>query len=210
VRRPLFLTSVFIGTLVALANAQTKPLKIPVKLTAGTASLNNTVRGYATHDYILSAHQGQTMTVKLTSKSSFVYFVPLFADTGLGITDPPQSDLTEWEGALPKTSKYIIRVYLVRAEARRKGVAKYTLSIKLTGAVETSYRCSEGVNVLASIDPANTESAKITVDGSTFNLPRVESASGAKYSDGKITFWSKGSESLFERDGKTYKCSAQK
>jgi uncharacterized membrane protein len=32
-------------------------------------------------------------------------------------------------------------------------------------------------------------------------LPRVESASGAKYSDGSLTFWTKGDSAIFERAG---------
>lgn len=32
-------------------------------------------------------------------------------------------------------------------------------------------------------------------------LPRVPSASGAKYSDGSLTFWTKGGSALFERSG---------
>jgi uncharacterized membrane protein len=34
-------------------------------------------------------------------------------------------------------------------------------------------------------------------------LPQVESASGAKYSDGSLTFWTKGDTAIFERTGST-------
>lgn len=41
--------------------------------------------------------------------------------------------------------------------------------------------------------------------GRTLLLPETLSASGAKYSDGKATFWSKGEEALLKVDGTTYK-----
>lgn len=40
--------------------------------------------------------------------------------------------------------------------------------------------------------------------GRTLLLPETPSASGAKYTDGETTFWSKGEEALLEADGKTY------
>jgi putative lipoprotein len=40
---------------------------------------------------------------------------------------------------------------------------------------------------------------------STVLLPEVPAASGAKYSDGRTTFWSKGEEALIERDGRVYR-----
>ncbi len=40
----------------------------------------------------------------------------------------------------------------------------------------------------------------------TLTLPHVRSASGAKFSEGAITFWSRGEEASLERDGQTVKC----
>ncbi|MGE5256200.1 MAG: YbaY family lipoprotein [Hyphomicrobiales bacterium] len=40
--------------------------------------------------------------------------------------------------------------------------------------------------------------------GRTLLLPEIASGSGAKYTDGKTTFWNKGEEALLEVDGKTY------
>jgi putative lipoprotein len=41
--------------------------------------------------------------------------------------------------------------------------------------------------------------------GETAWLPEAPAASGAKYSDGRTTFWSKGEEALVEHDGRTYR-----
>ncbi len=37
--------------------------------------------------------------------------------------------------------------------------------------------------------------------GEVFRLPRAVSASGARYSDGHMTFWEKGGTAFLERDG---------
>lgn len=42
--------------------------------------------------------------------------------------------------------------------------------------------------------------------GNTVTLKHVRSGSGARYSDGKITYWSKGNEALIEMDGKKINC----
>ena len=41
--------------------------------------------------------------------------------------------------------------------------------------------------------------------GNTALLPEVPAASGAKYSDGRTTFWSKGEEAVVELDGRSYR-----
>jgi len=38
--------------------------------------------------------------------------------------------------------------------------------------------------------------------GEVFRLPRAVSASGARYSDGHLTFWEKGGTAFIERDGR--------
>ncbi|TQI80407.1 membrane-bound inhibitor of C-type lysozyme [Serratia fonticola] len=42
----------------------------------------------------------------------------------------------------------------------------------------------------------------LVMDGEQLKLKQVLAASGAKYSDGKYTFWSKGQNAFVERNGK--------
>lgn len=42
----------------------------------------------------------------------------------------------------------------------------------------------------------------LVMDGEQLKLKQVMAASGAKYSDGKYTFWSKGQNAFVERNGK--------
>jgi membrane-bound inhibitor of C-type lysozyme len=51
------------------------------------------------------------------------------------------------------------------------------------------------------------ETIWLFLPGETLSLPHVEAGSGAKYSDGKITFWSKGDRALLEtEDGTRREC----
>lgn len=59
----------------------------------------------------------------------------------------------------------------------------------------------EGLEFTARHDPRG---IYLFLPGHTVLLPETLSGSGAKYTDGKITFWSKGEEAVLEADGKTY------
>jgi putative lipoprotein len=50
-----------------------------------------------------------------------------------------------------------------------------------------------------------TDKVEIALAGRTLSLPQVLSGSGARYSDGKTTFWSKGDTALFHMNGIDYK-----
>ena len=60
----------------------------------------------------------------------------------------------------------------------------------------------DGLEFTARHDP---KGIYLFLPGRTLLLPETPSASGAKYSDGKAVFWSKGEEALLEVDGTTYK-----
>ena len=48
--------------------------------------------------------------------------------------------------------------------------------------------------------------ARIERDGATWTLPIQRSASGARYSDGAITFWDHQGEARFEQGGRAVTC----
>jgi membrane-bound inhibitor of C-type lysozyme len=47
------------------------------------------------------------------------------------------------------------------------------------------------------------DKAKLDLRGVLYELKQVRSASGAKFSDGTMTYWSKGRDATIERAGKT-------
>lgn len=57
------------------------------------------------------------------------------------------------------------------------------------------YECSDGFGFVARVQK---EKVWLFLPEITINLPHVPSASGAKYSDDQITYWSKGDEALLK------------
>jgi membrane-bound inhibitor of C-type lysozyme/heat shock protein HslJ len=72
-----------------------------------------------------------------------------------------------------------------------------------TGAAETieaTFVCPDGTSIPAVFD--NTaDTVTVTLPDGAVTLPQVVSGSGARYSDGVITFWNKGDEALVEVNG---------
>jgi membrane-bound inhibitor of C-type lysozyme len=61
------------------------------------------------------------------------------------------------------------------------------------------YECDAEVRVVAHF--AHPDSVRLVLPDQSVVLPRVRAASGAKYADGSITFWTKANEATIERAG---------
>ena len=68
------------------------------------------------------------------------------------------------------------------------------------------YRCEDGRDVVASFAQADPSVALIERDGGRWRLPLQRSASGARYSDGSVTFWEHQGEARLEREGRAVTC----
>ena len=64
-----------------------------------------------------------------------------------------------------------------------------------------SYLCEDGKRFTLEFD-SKEDCVLLILDGKPIKLPRVISASGSRYSDGKTTVWLKGDEAIIEIDGK--------
>jgi membrane-bound inhibitor of C-type lysozyme len=64
-----------------------------------------------------------------------------------------------------------------------------------------SYLCEDGKSFTLEIDTKE-DCVLLTLDGKPMKLPRVVSASGARYSNGKTIVWLKGNEAFIEMNGK--------
>lgn len=98
------------------------------------ASVSGRITGDETVDYTLRAKAGQTLHAKLKADSAMAYFNVLppgssgeaiFIGSTLGDT---------FEGKLEQDGEYTVRVYQMRAGARRGESAQYTLSTRIDGA----------------------------------------------------------------------------
>jgi hypothetical protein len=96
---------------------------------AKSATVNGAIKGYQTVDYVLHAAQGQSMNVSMTTKNTATYFNILApGETEVAFFNGSVSD-NQYEGTLPATGDYKIRVYMMRSAARRNEVADYRLEM---------------------------------------------------------------------------------
>lgn len=112
-----------------LAAAAEQPEQIHFKPGTSSTVLQGTLKGWAMKEYALRANQGQRAQLEVTSKRInwlIVRFYP--ADESEGDHDLLNSDNTNsfaWEGTLPESGEYVLRLFIRRAEARRGGRVDY-------------------------------------------------------------------------------------
>jgi membrane-bound inhibitor of C-type lysozyme len=70
------------------------------------------------------------------------------------------------------------------------------------GQIAVTFACADDVAIDAVFDNAS-DNVILTMNGETLTLPHVESGSGAKYSDGTTTFWTKGDEAFVQVNDET-------
>lgn len=83
------------------------------------------------------------------------------------------------------------------------GLALVTLCACAEQSAPNNYKCDEE---LASITDINEEQATLSFQQESFLLSRQVSASGVKYSNDTVLFWSKGPEAMLILRGKKYHC----
>jgi hypothetical protein len=100
-----------------------------------SATLKNTIRGDASHEYLVGAKAGQVMTVKLATTNASTYF-NVWAPGKM-----PGKDEALFAGAitgdvfsdkLAETGDYMIQVYLYRNAARRNESSDFTITVEIT------------------------------------------------------------------------------
>jgi hypothetical protein len=107
----------------------------PVRLAAAGQStvIKGTLKGSRYIDYQLRASAGQQLEVSLDPSNRSNYFnllPPESRDDAMFIEGAGDR---RFNGLLPDDGVYTVRVYLIRAAARRNETSQYTLSIQLKG-----------------------------------------------------------------------------
>ena len=97
-----------------------------------SATVNGTIRGDQIRDYVVRASAGQVMTVRM-SGSPIVYFnVMPPGSNGEGIHTGSDAG-NNFSGTLSVSGAYIVRVYQMRATARRGQAGSFRLTVSVTG-----------------------------------------------------------------------------
>ncbi len=128
----------------AMAASDIRTERVHFKPGATSAVVEASIKGYATVDYVLGARKGQDVNVSMATDNGANYF---------NILAPGESEVAmfngsvaenQFEGALPASGDYKIRVYLMRSAARRNEVAKYRLEMIVSDAGQGSASAAGG------------------------------------------------------------------
>lgn len=82
------------------------------------------------------------------------------------------------------------------AEAEKSGDASSSMTVPGSAGQTFVYECDDGSSFTARVEG---EKAWLFLASGSTSLPHVPAASGAKFSDGTVTYWSKGESAMFER-----------
>ena len=136
---PTLMRASLLGTLfaflAAFAIAQTdiRTERVQFEKGANSAVVEGSITGYETVDYVLGAKKGQYMNVGMATNNRANYF---------NILAPGENQIAmfngsiagnQYEGSLPKSGDYKVRVYMMRSAARRSEVANFRLEMIITG-----------------------------------------------------------------------------
>lgn len=123
----LFSVAIIFSSLVSAA-AQSNPQRIRFARGHSSTTVSGRIAGFDTKDYVVGASAGQEVTLRLKSSNPGAFFV-IYSINGRA-TD--MNETTEWSERLSESGDYLIRVFMMRSAARRKGaVASYRLSLSI-------------------------------------------------------------------------------
>ena len=118
----------------ATADSNIRTERVQFAKGATSAIIKGHLKGYSDVDYLVRGGAGQTITVSLKRSNLLNYFnvlPPGSKDVAMYVGQTGE----DFKGVLPADGDYKIRVYLVRAAARRNETSRYTLTVSVTGKV---------------------------------------------------------------------------
>lgn len=169
---------------------------------ASSTTVEGSIKGYEIVDYVVRASQGQSMNVSLATPHTATYFNLLApGQTEVAFFNGSVSE-NQYEGVLPATGDYKIRVYMMRSAARRDESAQYRLEIAISGAAHaaashdakvagTGYHATARIRCVAEPDKPMTScdaGVKRVAGGGTVHVTTPDGGSRMiTFSDGKVT-----------------------
>ena len=128
--RPAALAALAFALVAAAAGAQEiRTQRVSFPPGAESATYTGVIRGREIVDYLVNARAGQVANISMATSNRFAYF---------NITAPGETEVAfhvgsvvgnQFEGRLPASGDYRIRVYLMRNAARRGETADYRLEM---------------------------------------------------------------------------------
>lgn len=119
---------VFLATSVSHA-ADIRSERVRFEPGATSAIVEDSITGYEAVDYVVGAKKGQYMNASMATKNGANYFNILAPGEDTVAIFNGSTGSNQYEGKLPETGDYKLRVYMMRSAARRNETANYRLEI---------------------------------------------------------------------------------
>lgn len=138
-RAPLLAAAIlFLAAPAALGQRDIRSERVQFARGASSAVVEDSITGDDIVDYVLGAGEGQYMNVSMATDNGGNYFNILApGEDEVAMFNGSIGD-NQYEGILPESGDYKVRVYLMRSAARRNEVANYRLEMIITAAEGTS------------------------------------------------------------------------
>jgi hypothetical protein len=127
----LALAAVTSGATMAQGDARSE--RIQFKKGASSAIINGRIKGAQTVDYLVGARKGQSANISLATRHPATYFNILAPGKNDEAFFNGSVSQNQFEGVLPDDGTYRIRIYMMRAAARRNESASYRLEVAIGG-----------------------------------------------------------------------------
>lgn len=129
----------------ALGQAEIQKQRVQFERGDSSAIVESSITGYEIVDYVLGASEGQYMNISMATDNTGNYFNILMPGENEVAMFSGSIGENQYEGILPKSGDYKVRVYMMRSAARRNEVANYRLEMIITEAEDSSATSSENV-----------------------------------------------------------------
>jgi len=130
---PLAMTALVVAApTLTIAQDEIRTERVQFEQGASSATIESSISGYESVDYILRASEGQYMNVSMATDNTSNYFNIIAPGKENEAMFIGSSRGKQYEGILPASGDYKIRVYLMRSAARRNEVANYRLEMIIT------------------------------------------------------------------------------
>jgi hypothetical protein len=128
----------------AIARSDIRTESIHFKPGTFSAVVQGSITGSRIVDYVFGAGKDQYLNVSMATDNDANYFNILApGENEVAFFNGSVSD-NQYEGILPKSGEYKIRVYLMRSEAPLNEIANYNLEIIITNADDTNKTSQSG------------------------------------------------------------------
>lgn len=127
--RCLMVLSALVSSSLCFAANDIRTQRVQFPKGSNSTVITSSIRGYEIVDYVVRAQAGQYLNTSLATRHGATYFNILLPHENESAMFIGSTRGKQFEGTLPQTGDYKIRVYMMRSAARRNEVANYRLEI---------------------------------------------------------------------------------